>query len=137
MVHVPEEDRGPLDDGNLRTAAQAREVTRAFLPAAASERGSAVDALLLVVSELFTNAARHAGGVTRFRLETGPDTVTVAVQDASSVPPRPLPLDATRPGGFGWHLVHELSAEVRVEVHAAGKRPFSFRTSCDVFAGQA
>ncbi|MET9968939.1 hypothetical protein ABZZ80_24175 [Streptomyces sp. NPDC006356] len=31
-----------------------------------------------------------------------PGTVTVTVQDASSVPPRPLPVDATRPGGFGW-----------------------------------
>jgi anti-sigma regulatory factor (Ser/Thr protein kinase) len=110
-----------LDDSSLRTAEQARDVARGFLSVASPEGGSAVDAVLLVVSELFTNAVQHAGGVTGFRLEAGPETVTVAVQDASPVPPRPLPLDATRPGGFGWHLVRELSVEVRVEVHAAGK----------------
>jgi len=32
-----------------------------------------------------------------------------------------MPLDATRPGGFGWHLVRELSVDVRVDIHAAGK----------------
>jgi hypothetical protein len=32
-----------------------------------------------------------------------------------------LPLDATRPGGFGWHLVQQLSIQVRVAVYAAGK----------------
>jgi anti-sigma regulatory factor (Ser/Thr protein kinase) len=59
--------------------------------------------------------------VTGFRLEAGPGTVTVAVHDASTVRPRTLPLDATRPGGLGWHLVQQLSADVRVEVHATGK----------------
>jgi hypothetical protein len=45
----------------------------------------------------------------------------VAVQDASTVPPRPPSLDVTRPGGFGWHLVQDLSVEVGVDSHAAGK----------------
>ncbi|MER6162040.1 ATP-binding protein [Streptomyces sp. NPDC001868] len=88
---------------------------------AAPEGEDAVDAVLLVVSELFTNAVRHAGGVTGFRLEAGPGTVTVAVHDASTVCPRIHPLDATRPVGFGWHLVQELSVDVRVEVQATGK----------------
>ena len=106
MPHPPKEDRGPLDDdGSLRTAEQARDVARGFLSVAAPEGGSARDAVLLVVSELFTNAERHAGGATGFRLEAGPGTVAVTVHDASTVPPRPVPLEATRPGGFGWHLV--------------------------------
>ncbi|MFC9912379.1 ATP-binding protein [Streptomyces sp. NPDC127197] len=121
MVHSQEEDHGPLGDGSLRTAEQARDVARGFLAVAAPGPGSAVDAVLLVVSEVFTNAMRHAGGVTRFWLEAEPGAVTVAVQDASPVPPRPLSVDATRPGGFGWHLVQQLSADVRVHVHAAGK----------------
>ncbi|MFE2467595.1 ATP-binding protein [Streptomyces mirabilis] len=122
IVHPPEEDRRPLDDDrDLRAVGQVREVSRGFLAVAAPEGEGAVDAVLLVVSELFTNAVRHAGGVTGFRLEAGPGTVTVAVHDASTVPPRTLPLDATRPGGFGWHLVQELSVDVQVEVHAAGK----------------
>jgi hypothetical protein len=30
-------------------------------------------------------------------------------------------MDATRPGGFGWQLVQDLSNDVRVQVHASGK----------------
>jgi len=121
MVH-PSSDRGPFDDGSsLRTAEQARDVARGFLSVATPQGGSAAGAVQLVVSELFTNAVQHAGGVTGFQLKAGPDAVTVAVHDASTVAPRPLPLDATRPGGFGWHLVQELSLEVRVDIHAAGK----------------
>ncbi|MER6162507.1 ATP-binding protein [Streptomyces sp. NPDC001868] len=118
----PEEDRGPPDDDSgLRAVGQVRCVARGFWAAAAPEGEDAVDAVLLVVSELFTNAVRHADGVTGFRLEAGPGTVTVAVHDASTAPPLSLPLDATRPGGLGWHLVQELSVDVGVEVHAAGK----------------
>jgi hypothetical protein len=50
----------------------------------------------------------------------GPQTVTVG-QDASPVLPRPVPLDATEPGRFGWHLVQELSQSVRADIHAADK----------------
>lgn len=121
MVHPSKEDRGPLDDGSLRPAEQARDVARGFLAVAAPQGGSAVDAVQLVVSELFANAVQHAGGVTGFQLKAGPDAVTVAVHDASTVAPRALPLDATRPVGFGWQLVQELSVEVRVDIHAAGK----------------
>ncbi|MFH9065752.1 ATP-binding protein [Streptomyces coeruleorubidus] len=121
MAQPPEEDNEPVDDGGMRTAEQARDVTRGFLLVAAPEGDSAGGAVLLVVSELFTNALLHAGGVTGFRLEAGPGTVTVAVHDASPLPPQPLPMDASRPGGFGWHLVQELSVDVRVQVHPAGK----------------
>ncbi|MFJ8469983.1 ATP-binding protein [Streptomyces swartbergensis] len=121
MVHPAKDDSGPVDDGSLRTAEQARDMTRGFLAVAAPQGGSAVDAVLLVVSELFANAVQHAGGVTGFELKAGPDAVTVAVHVASTVSPRPLPLDASRPVGFGWHLVQQLSVQVRVAVHAAGK----------------
>ncbi|MFE1895122.1 ATP-binding protein [Streptomyces yangpuensis] len=121
MVHPPQEDHEPVGIGSIRTAEQARDVARGFLLAAAPEGGSGVDDVLLVVSELITNAVRHAGGVTGFRLKTDAGSVTVAVHDASPLPPRPLPLDATKPGGFGWHLVQELSVDVEVDVHAAGK----------------
>jgi anti-sigma regulatory factor (Ser/Thr protein kinase) len=56
--------RDPVDDGSLRTALEARDVACGFLSAAAPEGGNAVDAVLLVVSELFANAVRHAGSVT-------------------------------------------------------------------------
>lgn len=121
MVHFPQEEHEPLEDGGVRTAGQAREVARGFLLAAAPGGGDAGDAVLMVVSELFTNAVRHAGGVTRFRLEAGPQTVTVVVQDASPVLPRPVPLNANEPYGFGWHLVQELSQSVQVDIHPTGK----------------
>ncbi|MFJ9100663.1 ATP-binding protein [Streptomyces sp. NPDC102405] len=88
---------------------------------AAPDGGDAVDTVLMVVAEMFTNAVLHTGGVTRFELKAGAETVTVAVHDASPLPPRPQLLDATRPGGFGWQLVRDLSIDVRVQVHASGK----------------
>jgi len=39
--------------------------------------GSGSDTVVLVVSELFTNAVRDVGGVTSFRLEAGPGAMTV------------------------------------------------------------
>lgn len=121
MVYSPQEDPDALDEGLVRTAEQARDITRGFLSVAAPKAGSGVEAVLLVVSELFANAVKHAGGVTGFRLEVRPGAVTVAVDDASTLVPRLRPLDPRTPGGFGWHLVRELSADVWVKVHAAGK----------------
>ncbi|GGL18583.1 ATP-binding protein [Streptomyces flaveus] len=119
MVHSPKED--PHPGALVRTAEQARNIARGFLLVSAPNGGSGAEAVLLVVSELFANAVQHAGGVTGFRLEAGPGTVTVAVDDASTRPPRPHSLDPRTPGGFGWHLVQELSADVQVKVHAGGK----------------
>jgi anti-sigma regulatory factor (Ser/Thr protein kinase) len=93
----------------------------AFCWVAAPDGGNAVDTVLMVVSELFTNAVRHAGGVTRVELKAGAGTVTVAVHDAGPLPPRPRPMDATGPGMFGWQLVQDRSIDVWVQVHASGK----------------
>ncbi len=121
MVYASGQEQDPFDDGSVRTAEQARNVARGFLSVAAPDGGSGVEAVLLVVSELIANAVQHAGGVTGFRLDAGPGRVTVAVADASRLPLRPMPWDAGKPGGFGWHVVQKLSTEVRVRVHAAGK----------------
>ncbi|RKN45884.1 ATP-binding protein [Streptomyces hoynatensis] len=93
----------------------ARAVARRFLSVMSPPpRAEDVDSVLLVVSELVTNAVRHAGGLTGFRLRAvTPDAVEVAVQDASPRPPRPRPLDPHTPGGFGLHLVHGLAHSVR------------------------
>ncbi|PAZ17141.1 ATP-binding protein [Streptomyces sp. SA15] len=102
MVHPPEEGHACVGDGCLRTVEQARDVARGFLLVAAPDGGSAVDAVLLVVSELFANAVQHAGGVTEFRLEAGPGTVMVAVQDASTARRGPCPGTlASREGSAG------------------------------------
>ncbi|WP_328346909.1 ATP-binding protein [Streptomyces violaceus] len=121
MLYSPEEAPDALDDGDLRTAEQPRDVTRGFLSVAAPEAGSGAQAVLLVVPELFTNALQRAGEVTGFRLEAGGGMVTMAIDDASPLPPQPRPLDPRVPGGIGWNVVQALSADVQVKVHAAGK----------------
>ncbi|MGN9788653.1 ATP-binding protein [Nonomuraea sp. ZG12] len=83
--------------------------------------GAETETVLLVVSELVTNAVQHAGGVTGFGLKAGPGTVTVTVEDASRLPPRLLPPDPARPGGLSWHLVQDLAQDVAVSIGAGGK----------------
>ncbi|MET7931272.1 ATP-binding protein [Streptomyces sp. NPDC005349] len=119
-----EEDEGYvcLTGGSPQMAVRARVVTRVFLRALAPDGdGAEVESVLLVVSELVTNAVRHAGGMTGFGLRAGQGTVTVSVEDASRVPPQPQPADPTRPGGFGWPLVQSLAIDVQVSGRRGGK----------------
>lgn len=123
-MHSPEEEeevRGPVRGISPQTAERARDMTRGFLSAVAARVGAETDAVLLVVSELVTNAVRHAGGVTRFRLVAGPGTVTVTVEDASATVPQPQRSNAREPGGFGWQLVRELAEDVEVSTRPGGK----------------
>ncbi|MFE3885948.1 ATP-binding protein [Streptomyces lydicus] len=103
-----------------RTAADARDFARSFAgllhpaPAARTTQN-----LLLLVSELVTNALRHAGAVTALRLTADRDTIRICVEDASPAHPRERSPDLTgRDGGFGWPLVCALAREVTV-----GPRP--------------
>ncbi|GAA2442756.1 ATP-binding protein [Streptomyces macrosporus] len=97
---------------------QARELTREFLRAEKPCADAAdVDAVLLGVSELVTNAVRHAGGVTEFQVESGSEGVAVEVSDASVRRPRTVQINPAVPGGFGWLLVRELASEVTVALH--------------------
>ncbi|MFI6150530.1 ATP-binding protein [Streptomyces sp. NPDC051109] len=91
--------------------AEAREAARGFLGALRPAVGpDAADSVVLVVSELVTNAVRHGGGTYTLRLTTHPDTIEVAVQDTSPELPRmrtPDLDDGT--GGFGWHMINDVS----------------------------
>jgi anti-sigma regulatory factor (Ser/Thr protein kinase) len=49
-----------LRRASTRLAERARDVTRGFLSVFAPDGGTESDAVLLVVSELVTNAVRHA-----------------------------------------------------------------------------
>ncbi|MEV7278873.1 ATP-binding protein [Streptomyces sp. NPDC093111] len=118
----------PWDCGDpVRTPAQARRLVRRALgvPGPATLPGPGADPLLddllLVVSELVTNAQRHAGGVTGFALDVGPDGATVGVSDASRQAPRCVPGGGLRTGGFGWPIVLRLCREVTVDVRPDGK----------------
>ncbi|MFJ8675572.1 ATP-binding protein [Streptomyces sp. NPDC093589] len=109
---VPTVVRGETAD----SVSRAREATRAFTdsltPAPDPDRA---DTLLLVVSELATNALRHGGGRYALQLSAGPDTLTAAVSDSSPVAPRERTPDLNGgSGGFGWHMVRRLTSRLTI-----------------------
>ncbi|MFE2374549.1 ATP-binding protein [Streptomyces sp. NPDC059398] len=103
-------------------AAEARDAASRFLgglhpapPAHVSQN------LVLLVSELVTNALRHAGGVTSMRLRADRRSVEVAVADPSPAHPQDRTPDLTGcTGGFGWPMVQRLARTVAVRDAAGG-----------------
>jgi anti-sigma regulatory factor (Ser/Thr protein kinase) len=124
-----------LDVASLRSAtvrsatsvASARDSARDFLgglvrPVAAED----ADTLVLVVSELVTNALRHGGGTCTLDLTAHPDSIEVTVHDHSPQAPRmrtPDLNDGT--GGFGWPMVNRLAHTTAVTRQAAGGKTVS------------
>jgi hypothetical protein len=78
--------------------------------------------LLLVVSELVTNADRHSDGPYILELEGTDAAVTVSVYDSSVALPMRYPRDPERIGRHGLEIVHALAAEVTAERVPVGKR---------------
>ncbi|MFB7588874.1 ATP-binding protein [Streptomyces sp. NPDC056169] len=103
------------------TPAEARQLVRRMLTGLGPLRPSQVEDLLLVTSELVTNAHRHGGGVTGFGIGIGRDRVTVSVSDASTESPLYELREELRPGGFGWPIVLRLCCEVTVDTGPDGK----------------
>ncbi|MFE4258888.1 SpoIIE family protein phosphatase [Streptomyces sp. NPDC056883] len=62
----------------------------------------------LIVSELVTNAIRHAGGPVRLRLIRA-DTLTCEVSDSSNTQPRMRRARSSEEGGRGLYIVAQLS----------------------------
>ncbi len=84
--------------------------------------GTVLDDILLVTSELVTNALRHGGGVSGFDVSLDGDAVRISVTDRSPVPPRTVPRDGPgTPGGYGWPLIRRLSTAVTVTPAPGGK----------------
>ncbi|MEU9594910.1 ATP-binding protein [Streptomyces sp. NPDC048219] len=116
----------------VTTAADAR----AHAEAAVRERWGGTDRgvreedvvdLLLVVSELVTNAIRHGGGLTGFDCRTTGDGVWIAVHDNSAVIPRTVcafPTDH-HGSGYGWPLVARLTRDITVERRPEGGKTIS------------
>ncbi|WP_129311375.1 ATP-binding protein [Streptomyces sp. L2] len=105
--------------------AEARNAVRALLARAEPAPGRrAVQDAQLVVSELVTNAIRHAPGPGTLRLELAPDAATlrISVIDTSTDPPLPRPPDPGRVGGHGLRLVTLLSTGLRTTPVPGGKR---------------
>lgn len=70
--------------------------------------------LLLIVSELVTNAVRHAAllsPVLAVEVAAGPEWITVSVEDDHPYRPTALEADAAQTGGRGLLLVREITRE--------------------------
>lgn len=81
------------------------------------------DAVLLVASELVTNAVRHGSGDVELRVEIGPGDVRLEVLDEGHAdvrlaPTKPPP---TALGGRGLHLVSEVSRRWGSDIDDAGR----------------
>ncbi|MCX5402029.1 ATP-binding protein [Streptomyces sp. NBC_00102] len=101
----------------------ARRATAAFLhgawPALSPERR---DDFLLIVSELVTNAVRHAPGPSTLTLTTASGALDISVTDHSRVPPVPRAPDRTEgTGGMGLHIAEDLGASVYTQTLPEGK----------------
>jgi anti-sigma regulatory factor (Ser/Thr protein kinase) len=83
-----------------------------WLPAAGDDERAAAEDVLLVVSELVTNACLHAGGPEELRIGSGPKLLRLEVVDCGSGSPAPrTPHRAGRPGGHGMFIVQRLCAD--------------------------
>ncbi|MFE8977299.1 MULTISPECIES: ATP-binding protein [Streptomyces] len=101
---------------------QARRAARVFADRLAPRLCPDVaDTLVLVVSELVTNALRHGDGTFVLRLNAHLDAIEVAVDDTSPRWPRVRTPDVTgSDGGFGWPMVNRLARTTAVTRRAAG-----------------
>ncbi|MEU3048472.1 MULTISPECIES: ATP-binding protein [unclassified Streptomyces] len=93
----------------------ARDFTRqalhdwGWLPAGSADRRAAAEDVLLVVSELVTNACLHAEGPEELRIGCDGKVLRLEVVDQGAGQPAPRrPHRAGRPGGHGMFIVQRL-----------------------------
>lgn len=77
--------------------------------------------VLLVVSELVTNAQRHARGQWELRVQTERHRVRVEVSDMVPLPPRWRPGKLDGSGGWGLRIAEECADTLEVLISARGK----------------
>ncbi|MER5526001.1 ATP-binding protein [Streptomyces sp. NPDC002677] len=107
--------------------AEARHHAAEFLDQARADHGvavseRAVDLTRLVVSELVTNARKHAPGPLRMELSIADDAVEVAVRDSARVEPAARPADPARVGRHGLEIVMAVVQAFQVRLEPTGKR---------------
>ncbi|HET9168798.1 MAG TPA: ATP-binding protein [Actinospica sp.] len=119
--------------GGVASIRRARDDARAFLVRVRPELAEkTVEDVLLAVSELVTNAVRHAPGRCTVRLAVDEQRVSVAVSDGSSSDPTIRPPRADGRGGYGLHLLRALAGDFEVRPDAGGKTvSVSLRRSTD------
>ncbi|MEU4652815.1 ATP-binding protein [Streptomyces sp. NPDC023723] len=102
-------------DGASGVVPLARDFTRQalyawnWLPAASADRRAAAEDVLLVVSELVTNACLHAEGPDELWISCDRKVIRLEVSDRGTGQPAPrTPHRAGRPGGHGMFIVQRL-----------------------------
>jgi two-component sensor histidine kinase len=86
------------------------------------------DVLMLLTSELVTNAVIHARTALEVGITVTNRSVVVTVHDEDLGPPEP---DAGREGGWGLGLVSSLAVESDMERHAGDGKTAWFRITRD------
>jgi anti-sigma regulatory factor (Ser/Thr protein kinase) len=105
-----------------QAAGLARQLTREVL--AVWHRPDLEETAVLIVSELVTNAVRHAssgGPLVSLRLELDGISVRIEVHDDDPRWPQPSTPDALDESGFGFVLVNALASKWGVSDTATGK----------------
>lgn len=92
-----------------------------WIPPADQAGQATVDDVLLLVSEVVTNACLHTEGPREFALTCSADRLRIEVTDGSPAPPRPRPSDVTAPGGHGLVVVERLALGWGSVPRASGK----------------
>ncbi|KAB2976495.1 MULTISPECIES: ATP-binding protein [unclassified Streptomyces] len=136
----PAEHRPAGNGGTLRfrpaeigSAASARGFVKSVVEEHA--RTSPVDEravmdLMLVVSELVTNAIQHGDGLAGFEVAVEPGGLRMRVHDYSDTVPSaafgPGTLPQTHEGsGYGWPLIIRLAREIRIDRRREGGKTVS------------
>ncbi|WP_045303448.1 ATP-binding protein [Saccharothrix sp. ST-888] len=103
--------------GVVGTVGRCRDHTRqalhdwGWLPTEDPDQEARAEDILLVVSELVTNACQHTGGADQLVLYATGRTLRVEVYDgAATAPHLRLPYTPGRPGGHGLHTVALLAS---------------------------
>src|SRR5215208_1619207 len=89
------------------------EARRALLAGNGTLPGSVLDDVLLLVTELVTNAVRHSDagpdGLVRVEIRRGADVLRVAVSDEGTGFAAEAPLERTEAAGWGLALVDRIA----------------------------
>ncbi|GGS11343.1 ATP-binding protein [Streptomyces humidus] len=114
-------------DGKDGCIARARQLTGEFLTHVQRREGltvsaRAMDLSQLVVSELVTNALRHAPGPVLLQLRIAGAAVEIVVWDSDPVLPAPRAPDPTRVGQHGLEIVRAVADAFAVTREPIGKR---------------
>lgn len=123
LDHVDDRQERPREvlalDAGPTSAAEARAAVAACCERLGLDELS--EDVVLVVSEMVTNAVRHASPPVGLEIEAGDDAVVVVVCDGTPQPPVAREADLDAEGGRGMLLVDLLSDEHGVREQPPGK----------------